>query len=125
MIGYNYRLTNLAAALGVAQLEQLPGFLKNKRETAKKYEEFFRSTAITFIIEPENSFSNYWLNTIFLPDKTAKNNFLEYTNTRGVMTRPAWELMNRLEMFKDCQTGNIENAEWLADRLVNIPSGVI
>lgn len=125
MVGYNYRLTNLAAALGVAQLEQLPGFIENKRKIAAQYEKFFAGSDITFVTEPENAISNYWLNTVLLKDRKERDSFLEFTNTNGVMTRPAWELMNRLEMFKHCQTGNIENAEWLADRLVNIPSSVI
>ena len=124
MIGYNYRLTNLAAALGLAQLEQLPGFLKVKKEIAGKYASFFETSNIDFVQEPKNANSNYWLNTVLLKDRKERDAFLDFTNTNGVMTRPAWELMNRLEMFKSCQTGNIENAEWLADRLVNIPSSV-
>ncbi len=124
-IGYNYRLTNLAAALGVAQLEQLPEFIKAKRELAKKYEAFFKHTDIQFFKEPENAQSNYWLNAILLKNRTERDQFLEYTNANGVMTRPIWELMNRLEMFKDCQCENIENSEWLSDRVVNIPSSVV
>ncbi len=125
MVGYNYRLTNLAAALGVAQLEQLPGFIENKRKIAAQYEKFFAGSDITFVTEPENAISNYWLNTVLLKDRKERDSFLDYTNTNGVMTRPAWELMNRLEIFKHCETGNIENAEWLVDRIVNIPSSVI
>ena len=125
MIGYNYRLTNLAAALGVAQLEQLPGFIENKRGIAKRYREFFENSGIIFVNEPENAHSNFWLSTILFPDKTTRDNFLEFTNNNGIMTRPAWELMNRLPMFKGCQTGDLTHAEWLADRVVNIPSSVI
>lgn len=124
-IGYNYRLTNLAAALGVAQMEQLPQFIQAKRELAKKYEAFFKNLEIQFFKEPENARSNHWMNTIILKNRTERDNFLSYTNELGIMTRPAWELMNRLEMFKDCQVENIDNAEWLSDRLVNIPSSVI
>lgn len=124
-IGYNYRLTNLAAALGVAQLEQLPLFIKNKRILGEKYNSFFENTGIKFITEPKNTHSNYWLNAVILGNKNERNNFLEYTNSRGVMTRPVWELMNNLCMFENCQTENIENAKWLADRIVNIPSSVI
>jgi len=125
-IGYNYRLTNLAAALGVAQMEQLPGFIEAKRKLAKKYQQFFENIPeIQFISEPENAQSNYWLNAILLKDRQARDEFLEFTNSNGVMTRPVWELMNRLPMFKDCQTGDLSNAEWLADRVVNIPSSVI
>lgn len=125
MVGYNYRLTNLAAALGLAQLEQLPGFLKEKRVIAKKYASFFNNSNINFVSEPDDCKSNYWLNTVLLENRKERDGFLEYTNANSIMTRPAWELMNRLEMFKHCQRGNLENAEWLAERLVNIPSSVI
>ncbi len=124
-IGYNYRLTNLAAALGVAQIEQLPEIIKSKRELANRYIDFFKDTEIEFCKEPKNSKSNYWLNAVILKDRTERDKFLEYTNENGVMTRPIWELMNRLPMFKDSQCENIENAEWLADRVVNIPSSVV
>ncbi len=123
-IGYNYRLTNLAAALGVAQMEQLPKFIENKRELANKYKDFFENTDINFFTEPKNAKSNYWLNVIILKNKIERDNFLKFTNEKGIMTRPVWELMNRLKMYKHCQTENIENAEWLADRVVNIPSSV-
>jgi aminotransferase in exopolysaccharide biosynthesis len=124
-IGYNYRLTNLAAALGVAQLEQLPGFIKSKRVLAIQYQEFFNKSDIEFIHEPLNAKSNYWLNAVLLKDRNQRDGFLEFTNKNAVMTRPIWELMNRLKMFKNCQADHIENAEWLADRLINIPSSVI
>ena len=123
-IGYNYRLTNLAAALGVAQMEQLPRFIENKRELANKYKEFFKDTDIEYFSELENAKSNYWLNAIILKNRDERDKFLKFTNENGVMTRPVWELMNRLSMFKNCQAENIENAEWLADRVVNIPSSV-
>ncbi len=124
-IGYNYRLPNINAALGVAQLEQLPKFIEKKRELAKMYEEFFKDIGIQFVSEPKNSKSNYWLNFVLLKNREERDNFLKFTNENGVMTRPVWELMNRLEMFKGCQAEDIKNAEWLADRVVNIPSSVI
>jgi len=124
-IGYNYRLPNINAALGVAQLEQLPNFIKKKRQLATSYKNFFKDTDIQLIPEPQNSKSNYWLNFILLKNKEERNNFLKFTNENGVMTRPVWKLINRLDMFKDCQVENIENAEWLADRVVNVPSSVI
>ena len=123
-VGYNYRLPNINAAIGVAQIEQLSGFIENKRELADKYKKFFQSTDIEFFTEPENSKSNYWLNAIILKDRKERDNFLKFTNENGIITRPIWELMNRLEMFKDCQTDGLENAEWLVDRVVNIPSSV-
>jgi aminotransferase in exopolysaccharide biosynthesis len=124
-IGYNYRMPNLNAALLLAQLEQLDNFLKNKRELASLYEEFFKSYSnIRFIKEPQNSKSNYWLHAIELQDSDARDKFLEYTNKNKVMTRPVWKLMNELEMFKDCQCGSLDNAQYLEERVVNIPSGV-
>ncbi len=123
-IGYNYRLPNLNAALACAQLEQLDFFVENKRELARIYQEFFQSIGIPFIHDPEYARSNYWLNSIILPNRKAREEFLQATNEAGVMTRPIWRLMNKLEMYKDCQTDNLENAQWLEDRVVNIPSSV-
>lgn len=124
-IGYNYRMPNINAALGCAQLENLERYVENKRETAQIYADFFKNIPdITFFTEPENCRSNYWLNVVMLKDKAAQQEFLEYTNNHGVMTRPVWELMNRLEMFKHCESDGLKNTEWLADRIVNIPSSV-
>lgn len=120
-IGFNYRMPNLNAALGLAQLEKLPHFLKEKKALAKKYQEFFQDR---FVGEPKNSSSNYWLNTILLEDKKEQQEFLQYTNDNKVMTRPTWRLMNKLEMFKNCLCGDLSNSRWLEDRLVNIPSSV-
>ncbi len=124
-VGYNYRLTNLAAALGVAQMEKLEFFIKKQRELAKIYEKFFKDTDIEFITEPRDAVSNYWLNTIILKDKEQRDAFLQYTNNNGIMTRPIWRLMNKLEMFKEAQCTNLENALWLEERVVNISSSVI
>jgi len=122
-IGYNYRLTNVNAAIGCAQLEQLDYLLKLKRELAEQYEEFFNDSEFQFVTEPDDCKSNHWLNAIITKDRKQRDELLEYTNKNGVMTRPVWELMNRLPMFKDCQTDDLENSKWLADRIVNIPSG--
>lgn len=124
-IGYNYRMPNINAALGCAQLENLDRFVDNKRETAAVYADFFRNIPdIGFFTEPENCRSNYWLNAVIMKDKKAQQEFLEYTNDNGVMTRPVWELMNRLPMFAGCETDGLANTQWLADRIVNIPSSV-
>nr|WP_309137033.1 LegC family aminotransferase [Aliarcobacter butzleri] len=123
-IGYNYRLPNINAALLVAQLEQLEKFLVSKRELAKIYDEFFSLNNIKFIKESENSKSNYWLQAVLLNDINQRNEFLEFTNKNGVMTRPIWKLMNELEMFKDCQKDDLKNAKYLEERVVNIPSSV-
>lgn len=123
-IGYNYRMPNINAALMVAQLESLNYFLENKRELASLYKEFFKGTEIQFVEEPSNSRSNYWLNAILLADRKKRDEFLQYTNDNGIMTRPVWRLMNKLEMFKDAIHGDLSNSQMLEDRLVNIPSSV-
>jgi len=124
-VGYNYRMPNINAALGCAQLEHLEEFVLNKRETAEKYHAFFATIDdMDYFVEPENCRSNYWLNTILLKDRQAQQDFLQYTNDHGVMTRPAWQLMNRLEMFKGCETDGLKHTQWLEERIVNIPSSV-
>lgn len=124
-IGYNYRMPNINAALGCAQLEHLDEFIADKRETAKAYSEYFKDKeGIDFFSEPEHCFSNYWLNAVILPGRDAQQRFLQETNDNGVMTRPIWELMNRLPMFEHCQHDSLENTIWYADRVVNIPSSV-
>lgn len=124
-VGYNYRLPNLNAALACAQLEQLKKFIENKRELARKYSGFFRELGIGFVEEPEGARSNYWLNAIILDNLESRDRFLAFTNKSGVMTRPIWKLTNKLPMFQKCQTDELKNAEWLEERIVNIPSSVI
>jgi perosamine synthetase len=124
MIGYNYRLPNVNAAIGCAQMESLPEFLENKRELAGYYKEFFDKMDVFFYTERENCSSNYWLNAILLQDKTERDSFLEYSIASGVMTRPIWRLLNTLPMYENCQTTDLENANYLADRIVNLPSSV-
>jgi len=121
-IGYNYRLTNINAAIGVAQMENLESIINNKRETAKTYQEYFDKTNWNLFTEPEDSRSNYWLNIVMMNNKGERDEFLKYTNENDVMTRPVWRLMNKLDMFKKCQTANLDNAEYLEDRIVNVPS---
>ncbi len=124
-IGYNYRMPNINAALGCAQLEHLDDYIADKRATAAAYAEYFKNVdGIEFFSEPKNCFSNYWLNAVVLPDHKKQLEFLQETNDNGVMTRPIWELMNRLPMFERCQHDGLENSIWLADRVVNIPSSV-
>jgi len=98
--------------------------LKNKRELAGRYQEFFESFDIPFINEMEHARSNYWLNAIIMSDRKTRDELLKATNQAGVITRPIWRLLNKLEMHKDCQTDALENAKWLEDRLMNIPSSV-
>lgn len=123
-IGYNYRLPNLNAALGCAQMETLDSILKNKRELAGQYIDFFTKQNINFVTESQDTKVNYWLNAILLKDKNERDLFLKETNENGVMTRPIWALMNKLDMFKECQSTDLTNALWLEERIVNIPSGV-
>ncbi len=124
-LGYNYRLTNLAAALGCAQMEQLPDFLKTKRKIASLYADYFKSLNIQFVTEPALSTSNYWLNAIILENKEQRDKFLNFTNNQGIMTRPIWQLMNRLPAFQNCIAENLDNSEWFEERVANIPSSVI
>jgi len=125
-VGYNYRMPNINAALGVAQMERIEEIIENKRQTAQKYRSFFEKFAdIQFVEEPTQAKSNFWLNAILLSNRKERDEFLKYTNENGIMTRPAWTLMNKLKMFKDCITGDVENAMWLEDRVVNIPSSAI
>jgi len=124
MIGYNYRMPNLNAALLVAQLEKLNDFIANKRNLANNYETFFNNMDLNFFKEPKDSESNYWLNCIILKDKRQRDQFLEETNSNKIMTRPIWTLMNKLPMFKDAQCDDLKNSEWLYERVVNIPSSV-
>ncbi len=124
-IGYNYRMPNINAALGCAQMEHLEEFVLNKRETAIQYSEFFKDIEdIEFFTEPSDCRSNYWLNAVVLKDKQAQLEFLQQTNDNGVMTRPIWEIMTRLPMFEHCQNDGLQNTIWFADRVVNIPSSV-
>lgn len=124
-IGYNYRMPNINAALGCAQLENIEEFITSKREIAKAYEDFFKDIPeIQFFKEPKDTRSNYWLNVVILKDHNSQLSFLQVTNDSGVMTRPIWELMNRLPMFEHCQHDILENTIYFADRVVNIPSSV-
>jgi len=124
-IGYNYRMPNLNAALACAQLEQLDGILKDKRKLSNAYNEFFEKKDWgEYFREPEGCTSNYWLNAVITFDKKQRDDLLERTNKSGIMTRPIWQLMSDLQMYKKCQKGNLDNARWLQDRIVNLPSSV-
>ncbi len=125
-VGYNYRMPNINAALGCAQLECLPAYIDSKRAVAAEYAAYFsgRPANIEFFGEPADTRSNYWLNAVILPDHEAQIEFLTQTNDNGVMTRPIWELMNRLPMFAGSECGDLSTAEWFSDRIVNLPSSV-
>jgi len=123
-VGYNYRLPNINAALGCAQMELFPQCLKNKRQLAAIYKDFFKKKGVDFISERADCRSNYWLNAIILKDRNEQDEFLQYAHSNGVTCRPVWRLMSNLEMYKHCHTDGLENAKWFEDRVVNIPSSV-
>ena len=123
-VGYNYRMPNLNAALGCAQLEQTDKYLISKRETAAQYKDFFLNREETFVDEPKGAESNFWLNAIVLKNRKERDKLLEVVNAEKVMIRPIWSLMNKLPMFENCQCGLLENSQWLEDRVVNLPSSV-
>ena len=123
-LGYNFRMPNLNAALACAQLEYLDYFLKNKRQLAYEYENFFNERGIQFRKETAGTEANYWLMCVELNNKKERDLFLNETNKSGVMTRPIWQLMFKLPMYKDCQKDNQKNARYLEQRVVNIPSSV-
>lgn len=120
--GFNYRLPNLNAALGCAQMEVLPSFLSQKRAIASKYNEFFKDSEYLFVTEPHDCTSNYWLNAVICPDDQSQQNLVKTTNEKGVMTRPVWQLMHRLPMFSNAMRGNLSISEELEKRIVNLPS---
>jgi perosamine synthetase len=123
-LGYNYRMPNLNAALACAQLEQLSSFLENKRMLAMEYKAFFEQEGIKFRTETPGTKANYWLMCVELENKKERDLFLTSTNDAKVMTRPIWQLMFRLPMYKDCQRDEQTNSIFLEDRIVNIPSSV-
>ena len=123
-VGYNYRMPNINAAVGCAQMERFADVLENKRATAQNYKNFFDEIGVSFVVEPANSQSNYWLNSIIFKDRQERDRFLAYATARGIQTRPVWTLMSNLPMYRHCQCTSLETAQWLEDRLVNIPSSV-
>ena len=124
-IGYNYRLPNLNAAMGVAQLEKLPEFLRRKRDLAMRYKAAFAGIAgIRFFEEPSFARSNYWLNVVLLDREVEgeRDDLLRALHEDGIKARPAWTLMHRLPMYKDCPRMDVSTAEGIERRLINIPS---
>ena len=124
-IGFNYRMPNLNAALGCAQLEALPEFVSRKRRLAKQYQEAFESIReAKFVSEPVGTRSNYWLNTILLSEDVAhtREDVLECLNDAGIMARPCWTLMHRLPMYQNCPRPPLPVAEDIERRLINLPS---
>lgn len=121
-LGYNYRMPNLNAALGVAQIENLDNILLRKRSLSEKYKSYFKSINVSFFEGSNDSLSNCWLNSILLDNEFERDRFLKESNSNGVMTRPVWKLNNTLKMYQHCYSDNLSNSIWLSNRLVNIPS---
>lgn len=124
-VGYNYRLPNLNAALGCAQLEQLEAFIATKRTLAARYADHFSGSDFQFVTEPADCRSNYWLNAVICDSREQRDTLLKATNEKGVMTRPIWALMNHLPIYAHCRKGDLTQAEWLEARVVNLPSSVL
>ena len=123
-VGYNYRMPNLNAVLGCAQMEKLPEILQAKADVTRRYAEFLEGSGLRFIVAPPGTTSNYWLNAIVLESEEERDAFLKFTNDQDVMTRPIWRLMSEQPMFGNCQHDGLENSRWLESRIVNIPSSV-
>ena len=121
-IGYNYRMPNLNAALGCAQLEVIEKIIDSKRKIAKEYQLLFEGLDVEFIKEPDGCKANYWLNAVVLKDKFQRDEFLNITNESGIMTRPIWNLMSDLPMFREAQRDSLKVSKWMEERVVNIPS---
>lgn len=124
-IGYNYRMPNINAALGCAQLEQLEHFIDAKRRLARQYAEELKNSELVFVDEPAKCRSNFWLNAVICENREARDQLLEVTNKNSVMTRPIWELICQSEHYRHCPRGPMANSVWLRDRVVNLPSSVI
>lgn len=122
--GYNFRLPNLNAALGCAQMERLPEMLAVKAEIARRYAALLAEGPIRLIPPPPGTRPNHWLNAVWLGSAAERDALLEFSNAQGVMTRPIWRLMNRLPMYSGCQHDGLENSVWLEERVVNLPSSV-
>jgi dTDP-4-amino-4,6-dideoxygalactose transaminase len=120
--GFNYRMPNLNAALGCAQMEVLSDFIKNKRKLALLYSDFFSQSEFKFVVEPDYAQSNYWLNAVICPNPQVRESLIKETNENGVMTRPIWQLMHRLPMYKRAIKGKLEYSEYIEKHLVNLPS---
>ena len=124
-VGYNFRMPNLNAALACAQLEQIEIIKKSKKYIYNQYKSFLKDNGLKLVDIPENTDWNYWLMSILLEDKKDRDIFLQETNNKGINTRPIWKLMYNLPMYQNSQRDSQENAEYLEQRIVNLPSSAI
>ena len=125
MIGFNYKMPSLNAALGIAQIEKIDEMLKKKRWLSKQYKDFFNNIDIEFITEPEKTKSNYWQNAILLKNKEERNSFIEYSESKGIMTRPLWNRIDSMDIYKSFQSYKTDDFDYILDRIVNIPSSCV
>ena len=123
-LAFNYRMPNINAALGCAQLEQLRGFIKAKRELAFSYKAFLVNSDWQFIDEPEGCQSNFWLNAVLCDNRSERDALLNHLHSHGILSRPSWTPMHLLTMYAACMRGALPQTERLFDTLVNLPSGV-
>jgi perosamine synthetase len=124
-LGYNYRLPNINAALGCAQLEQLPGFIERKRALAARYARAFEGVhGVRVFVEPAFAKSIYWLNALLIDAaySSQRDDLLDKTNQAGIATRPVWTLMHRLPLYQGCPRMELQCAEDLERRIINVPS---
>jgi len=121
-VGFNYRMPNLNAALGVSQLKKLKLFVDTKRDIASYYHSHIENEGLRFFIEPNLCKSNYWLNTIICNEENQRNQIIEFTNSQGVNTRPAWAPLNTLPMYQSCPSDELKVTDWAYKRIVNLPS---
>lgn len=122
-VGYNYRMPNVNAAIGCAQMEKINDFIQDKRLIASEYKKFFSKIGMSFFNELPGCYSNYWLNAIITGNLTERDEILKITNENNIKTRPAWKLMNDLNLHNYLKADDLENAKWLYERIVNLPSG--
>lgn len=120
--GFNYRMPNINAALGCAQMEVIEQYLQQKRQLAESYNHFFKGTDFKFVTEPDYAQSNYWLNAVICPNRESREEVLSSTNDSGVMTRPIWQLMHNLPMFENAIRGDLTYSEFIEKHLINLPS---
>ena len=124
-VGFNYRLPNVNAALGCAQMKKIKVFLKRKRDIAGRYSKWASDRGVEIISEPIGASSNFWLNAFLMPDRKSRDQVLSITNGQQVMTRPLWTPLTQLPMYKDCLSGGHPNAHDIFDRLVCLPSSAV
>ncbi len=123
-IGYNYRLSNVNAAIGLAQMEKIDSIIENKKKTKNIYSDFFNDQNVNFVEKDNDQNINYWLNSILFDSFQEKEDFLDFSNKNKVLCRPIWRQMKKLDMYKKCQSSNLDNSDFIESRLVNIPSGI-